>query len=78
MLAATDAVPGRTERSEGNQVSPEFVGFAIAAVVLLLTSVRCSEYTLARLPLFIGAVVSLSFLLLLAAFRSLPVAPKAG
>jgi len=37
-----------------------------------------SEYTLARLPLFIGAVVSLSFLLLLAAFRSLPVAVKAG
>ncbi len=37
-----------------------------------------SEYTLARLPLFIGAVVSLSFLLLLAAFRSLPVALKAG
>ena len=37
-----------------------------------------SEYTLARLPLFIGAVVSLSFLLLLAAFRSLPVAIKAG
>ncbi|HWC27341.1 MAG TPA: MMPL family transporter [Solirubrobacteraceae bacterium] len=37
-----------------------------------------SEYTLARLPLFIGAVVSLSFLLLLAAFRSLAVALKAG
>ncbi|HEV2777367.1 MAG TPA: MMPL family transporter [Solirubrobacteraceae bacterium] len=37
-----------------------------------------SAYTLARLPLFIGAVVSLSFLLLLAAFRSLPVAVKAG
>ncbi len=37
-----------------------------------------SEYTLARLPLFIGAVVSLSFLLLLVAFRSLPVALKAG
>ena len=37
-----------------------------------------AEYTLARLPLFIGAVVSLSFLLLLAAFRSLPVAIKAG
>ncbi|MFP5362658.1 MAG: MMPL family transporter [Thermoleophilia bacterium] len=37
-----------------------------------------SEYTLARLPLFIGAVVSLSFLLLLTAFRSLPVALKAG
>jgi RND superfamily putative drug exporter len=37
-----------------------------------------AEYTLARLPLFIGAVVSLSFLLLLAAFRSLPVALKAG
>jgi RND superfamily putative drug exporter len=37
-----------------------------------------SEYTLARLPLFIGAVVSLSFLLLLVAFRSLPVAIKAG
>ncbi|MBW3653343.1 MAG: MMPL family transporter [Actinobacteria bacterium] len=37
-----------------------------------------SAYTLARLPLFIGAVVSLSFLLLLAAFRSLPVALKAG
>ena len=37
-----------------------------------------SEYTLARLPLFIGAVVSLSFLLLLVGFRSLPVALKAG
>jgi RND superfamily putative drug exporter len=37
-----------------------------------------AEYTLARLPLFIGAVVSLSFLLLLGAFRSLPVALKAG
>jgi putative drug exporter of the RND superfamily len=37
-----------------------------------------SEYTLARLPLFIGAVVSLSILLLLTAFRSLPVALKAG
>jgi putative drug exporter of the RND superfamily len=35
-------------------------------------------YTLARLPLFIGAVVALSFVLLLAAFRSLPVAVKAG
>ncbi len=37
-----------------------------------------SEYTLDRLPLFIGAVVTLSFLLLLVAFRSLPVALKAG
>ena len=48
------------------------VGGATAAIV------DQSEYTLARLPLFIGAVVSLSFLLLLAAFRSLPVALKAG
>ncbi len=37
-----------------------------------------SEYTLARLPLFIGTVVTLSILLLLSAFRSLPVALKAG
>ncbi len=48
------------------------VGGATAAIV------DQSEYTLARLPLFIGAVVSLSFLLLLVAFRSLPVAIKAG
>jgi RND superfamily putative drug exporter len=57
------------ERSTGMTVN---VGGMTAATV------DQSEFTLARLPLFIGAVVSLSFLLLLAAFRSLPVAIKAG
>ena len=37
-----------------------------------------SEATAARLPLFIGGVIGLSFLLLLFAFRSLVVALKAG
>ncbi|HEY8526496.1 MAG TPA: MMPL family transporter [Acidimicrobiales bacterium] len=37
-----------------------------------------SEYTGGRLPLFIGGVVTLSFLLLMAVFRSLAVAIKAG
>ena len=63
-----DILPG-IERSTGMTVS---VGGMTAATV------DQAEYTLARLPLFIGAVVSLSFLLLLAAFRSLPVAVKAG
>ncbi len=63
-----DVVPP-IERSTGMTVN---VGGMTAATV------DQSEYTLARLPLFIGAVVSLSFLLLLAAFRSLPVAIKAG
>ena len=57
------------ERSTGMTVN---VGGMTAATV------DQGAYTLARLPLFIGAVVSLSFLLLLAAFRSLPVAIKAG
>ena len=63
-----DIVPA-LERSTGMTVH---VGGMTAATV------DQAEYTLARLPLFIGAVVSLSFLLLLAAFRSLPVAVKAG
>jgi RND superfamily putative drug exporter len=37
-----------------------------------------SEYTLDRLPVMIAVVVGLSFLLLLTAFRSIPVAVKAG
>jgi putative drug exporter of the RND superfamily len=37
-----------------------------------------SEATAARLPLFIGTVVGLSLILLLVAFRSVPVAIKAG
>ncbi|HEV2060903.1 MAG TPA: MMPL family transporter [Solirubrobacteraceae bacterium] len=57
------------ERSTGMIVD---VGGMTAAIV------DQAQYTLRRLPLFIGAVVSLSFLLLLAAFRSLPVALKAG
>ena len=64
-----DKVVPPLERSTGMAVN---VGGMTAATV------DQSEYTLARLPLFIGAVVSLSFLLLLAAFRSLPVAVKAG
>ena len=64
----SDVVPA-LERSTGMTVH---VGGMTAATV------DQSEFTLARLPLFIGAVVSLSFLLLLAAFRSLPVAVKAG
>ena len=63
-----DVLPA-LERSTGMTVN---VGGMTAATV------DQSEFTLARLPLFIGAVVSLSFLLLLAAFRSLPVAVKAG
>ena len=63
-----DILPA-VERSTGMTVN---VGGMSAATV------DQAEYTLARLPLFIGAVVSLSFLLLLAAFRSLPVAIKAG
>jgi RND superfamily putative drug exporter len=63
-----DVVP-QVNRATGLTVH---VGGATASIV------DQSEYTLARLPLFIGAVVSLSFLLLLAAFRSLPVALKAG
>ncbi len=63
-----DVLPA-VERSTGMTVN---VGGMTAATV------DQAEYTLARLPLFIGAVVSLSFLLLLAAFRSLPVAIKAG
>ncbi len=63
-----DILPA-VQRSTGMTVN---VGGMTAATV------DQAEYTLARLPLFIGAVVSLSFLLLLAAFRSLPVAIKAG
>ncbi|MEX2195389.1 MAG: MMPL family transporter [Thermoleophilaceae bacterium] len=37
-----------------------------------------SDYTLGRLPLMIAVVVGLSFLLLLASFRSVPVAVKAA
>jgi RND superfamily putative drug exporter len=64
-----DEVAPQVARATGLTVH---VGGATASIV------DQSEYTLARLPLFIGAVVSLSFLLLLAAFRSLPVALKAG
>jgi RND superfamily putative drug exporter len=53
-------------------------GLSVHVGGMTAATVDQSEYTLARLPLFIGAVVSLSFLLLLAAFRSLPVALKAG
>ena len=63
-----DVVP-RLERTTGMTVD---IGGMTAAIL------DQGEYTLARLPLFIGAVVSLSFLLLLAAFRSLAVAAKAG
>ena len=42
------------------------------------TLVDQSEYTVGRLPVMIGVVVGLSFLLLLAAFRSVPVAVKAA
>ena len=49
-------------------------GMTVNVGGMTAATVDQSEYTLARLPLFIGAVVSLSFLLLLAAFRSLPVA----
>jgi len=64
-----DGVLPQIERSTGMTVN---VGGMTAAIT------DQAEFTLARLPLFIGAVVSLSFLLLLAAFRSLPVAVKAG
>jgi RND superfamily putative drug exporter len=53
-------------------------GMTVHVGGITAATVDQSEYTLARLPLFIGAVVSLSFLLLLGAFRSLPVALKAG
>lgn len=49
-----------------------FVGGAVAAFV------DESEFMGARLPIFIGAVIALSFLLLLVVFRSLLVAVKAA
>jgi putative drug exporter of the RND superfamily len=64
-----DTVLPRSLRGSGIDVS---VGGATAQ------GIDQSEASAARLPLFIGAVVGLSLVLLLVAFRSLAVALKAG
>ncbi len=54
----------------GTELDPSVSGYTAAGIDF-------SDYLEARLPLFLGAVLSLSFLLLMAVFRSLLVALKA-
>ena len=49
----------------------------VAVSGAVAATVDFSEYLTARLPLFIGVVLGLSFLLLMLVFRSLPVPLKA-
>jgi putative drug exporter of the RND superfamily len=59
---------------------PAVAGTGVTASVggTTATFIDDSEYTASRLPLFIGGVVVLSFLLLMSVFRSLAVALKAA
>jgi putative drug exporter of the RND superfamily len=56
----------------------EATGAAASVGGVTATFIDDSEQTAARLPLFIGGVVVLSFLLLMSVFRSFPVALKAA
>ncbi len=74
------AVPSTAPQAAATEATLERVRAAAAWDVGGVTAafVDQSETTAARLPLFIGAVLALSFLLLVAAFRAPLVALKAG
>ncbi|HEX2851575.1 MAG TPA: MMPL family transporter [Acidimicrobiales bacterium] len=64
-------------RSDVLPAATEGTGLKVAVSGFVATGVDFSEYLAARLPLFIGVVLALSFLLLLVVFRSVLVPLKA-
>ena len=72
------ARPDRDRPRPGGPGGRRTTGQAVHVGGLTATQVDESEYLGARLPIFIGAVIAVSFVLLLIVFRSLLVARQGG